>query len=84
MRLFSLFFTAMFASWQPSRRGHAVMRTFQFTDGELEIIRQAMTEYRKQFAHERRREDVQMVTAIDVVVAKIDGGREGGETISPI
>jgi hypothetical protein len=37
---------------------------------------------RSNATRERRRDDVQMLTAIDVVVAKIDEGNEGGATIS--
>lgn len=47
------------------------MKTLQFTQPEIELLREALDEYRKQFSRERRQEDVQMLTALENVLEKL-------------
>lgn len=47
------------------------MKTVQFTGPELELLREALTEYRNAFSPERRREDVQILTAVDNLLDKL-------------
>ena len=52
------------------------MKTVQFTGAELELLREALAEYRKDYSHERRREDVQVLTAVDNLLEKLSSDPE--------
>jgi hypothetical protein len=58
------------------------MKTLQFTQPEIDLLREALREYRKQFSRERRPEDVQVVTAVDNVLQKLPGGEGSVEADS--
>ena len=59
------------------------MKTVQFTGAERELLREALEEDRKGYSHERRREDVPVLTAVDNILEKLSsdqGDTSAGDT----
>lgn len=59
------------------------MKTVEFTGPELELLREALAEYRKAFSHERRREDVQVLSALDNLLEKLSSYPDESATAEP-
>jgi hypothetical protein len=57
------------------------MRQIEFNDAEIALLREALAELRRQFSHERRREDIQVLTAIDNLLERVSPDPESKLTL---